>query len=407
MIFLIKRIYRHFAALLSLGMAVLLLYTAYLQQALPEYFNVEQGGRLRLEHYGKYLSCSLASDEFPIDVYRAKGNSYRMSVKLMGAVPVKDVSVQVVDRHNVVPCGIPFGIKMFTDGVMVVGMGDIACEGKTQNPAEDAGIKIGDVVVEMNGKKELSNKEISKIVSQSGGKPITVTVQRDGCLRKSLLKPVKSSVDGSYKIGMWVRDSSAGIGTMTFYEQSSGVFGGLGHAICDADAQAVMPLSQGEAVCASITGIRRGEAGTPGELRGIFTHKGQLGTLYANNVSGVYGILEKLPEGTAELAVPVAFAYEVREGPATILTTVYGTQPQEYDVMIEKINHGQIEPAKNMIVRIVDDELIDKTGGIVQGMSGSPIMQNGRLVGAVTHVFVHDPTKGYGIFAENMIEAAA
>lgn len=398
--FVIKRVYKGFAALLSCTVMVLLLYTLYLQNSLPDHFNVEQGGSLKLEHYGKYLSCGLASEEFPIDVYKSTGNSYRMSVKLLGAVQVKDVNVQVVDRREVIPCGIPFGIKMFTDGVMVVGIGDVDCDGKLVNPAKEAGLQVGDVVVEMDGTTTLSNKEVAKIISKGGGKPINVTVKRGEYIHETLLHPVKSSVDGSYKIGLWVRDSSAGIGTMTYYDNSSGVFAGLGHAICDVDTQTIMPLSQGEVVGASITGVRRGTAGSPGELKGVFTEGGRLGALCVNNATGVYGTLSRLPE--ASLSLPVAFSYEVKEGKATILTTISGSQPKEYEVMIEKINHSDAEPTKNMVLRITDPELLEKTGGIVQGMSGSPILQNGRLVGAVTHVFVNDPTKGYGIFAENM-----
>lgn len=396
----IKRIYKGFAGLLSCGVMVLLLYTLHLQDTLPNHFNVEQGENLHLEYYNKYLSCGLTSKEFPIDVYKSTGNSYQMSVRLWGAVHVKDVNVQVVDRREVIPCGTPFGIKMFTDGVMIVGIGDVDCGGKLVNPAKEAGLQVGDVVVEMDGETTLSNKAVAKIISKSNGKPINVTIKRGGYTHETLLHPVKSSIDNNYKIGLWVRDSSAGIGTMTYYDNNSGIFAGLGHAICDVDTQTIMPLSQGEVVEASITGVRRGEAGNPGELKGVFTNNGQLGSLCANSNTGVYGTLSRLPEPS--LSLPVAFSYEVKEGKATILTTISGSQPKEYDVMIEKINHSDTEPTKNMVIRITDSELLEKTGGIVQGMSGSPILQNGCLAGAVTHVFVNDPTKGYGIFAENM-----
>ncbi|MEG1778922.1 MAG: SpoIVB peptidase, partial [Oscillospiraceae bacterium] len=391
---------RYFTALLSAAVMILLICALYLQSTLPSHFDVEKGDNLSLERYSEYLSCNLSSDEFPIGVYKASGNTYKMDINFMGIVAVKEVNVQVVDRRTVVAGGIPFGIKMFTDGVMVVGIGDVEVKGELESPAQEAGIEIGDIVVEMNGRTTLTNKDVLSIVSQSEGKPIKVTVKRDGYLRHLLLEPEKNATDGIYRIGLWVRDSSAGIGTMTFYDADTLAFAGLGHAICDVDTQDIMPLYEGEVVNASITGIKKGCSGSPGELKGVFAPGENMGELTVNNATGVYGVLSEFPKCGQEMAV--AFSYEVTTGPATILTTVNGSEPQEYEIYVERINYSDAEPTKNMIIRVTDSKLIEQTGGIVQGMSGSPIIQNGRLIGAVTHVFVNEPTKGFGIFAENM-----
>ena len=405
-----KRMAKSFAAILSAGVLTVLGFALYLQHILPSRFQVEEDQRLSLERYSPYLTCSLATEEFPLDVYRSVGNSYRMDVRLLGLVSVKSVSVQVVDRPCVVPGGTPFGIKMFTDGVMVVGTGDVDCEGVLKNPAKDAGIRPGDIIMEMNGETTLTNRDVARIVEMSGGEPITVTISRDSYRQELLLTPAYNSADQAYRIGLWVRDSSAGIGTMTYYDPDSGVFGGLGHAICDVDTQDIMPLYEGEIVEAAITGVKKGKSGAPGELQGVFVSGDALGSLQANTEAGVFGSLLRYPKisGSGEDLgqVPIAFSYELQEGPATILTTIAGSAPQEYDIMIEKLVDSSSEPTRNMVIRITDPRLLEATGGIVQGMSGSPILQNGRLAGAVTHVFVGDPTKGYGIFVENMMETA-
>ena len=217
--------------------------------------------------------------------------------------------------------------------------------------------------------------------------------------------PVKAASDEVYRCGIWVRDSSAGIGTVTFYDPSTGVFGGLGHAVCDVDTGGVMPLAEGQVVPVSIHGVQKGEAGTPGELQGSFLTTLSCGELRKNTETGVYGVLNRNPAAGRE-AIPICLRQEVKEGPVQILTTISGTEPALYDAVIEKVSLGDHTPTKNLILRITDPELLSKTGGIVQGMSGSPILQDGKLAGAVTHVFVNDPTRGYGIFAENMLDAA-
>ena len=321
--------------------------------------------------------------------------------RLLGLIDIKDVSVQVVDRRVVSLCGTPFGIKMVTDGVMVVGTGSVTnLQSQAVNPAEDAGVLEGDVILSLNGEKISSKKQLTQIVSACSGQPISMVIRRGDELEQLTVSPVKSSLDNDYHLGLWVRDSSAGIGTMTFYDPQNGCFAGLGHAICDVDTGQIMPLSQGEIVEASIIGIDPGSSGDPGQLQGAFVAQQASGLLYANSYNGVYGQLFDAPAYAQ--TIPMAQSQEVTEGPAQILTTISGETPAYFDAYIEKVSLSQEEPTKNMVIRITDPDLLEISGGIVQGMSGSPIIQDGMLVGAVTHVFVNDPTRGYGIFAENM-----
>ena len=201
---------------------------------------------------------------------------------------------------------------------------------------------------------------------------------------------------------MWVRDSSAGIGTVTFYDESTGLFGGLGHPVCDVDTGGILPLSSGDVVDVNITGVRKSTEGNAGELQGIFVSDKACGTLYTNNQYGVFGALKNCPSPYSP--IPMGLKQEIQLGEASILTTIDGDKPQEYSISIEKIDYRSDNSNKNMVIKITDEKLLSLTGGIVQGMSGSPIIQNGKLIGAVTHVFVNEPTKGYAIFCENMYE---
>lgn len=373
-----------------------------LQIGLPSRYYVAQGELFRPEEHFAIKASGLV-DQMPLDVYSRAGNSYTMSLTLPGGVFVKDVDIQVVSRNYVVPGGIPFGIKMFTDGVMVVGISDITVEGRTINPAKSAGIKSGDILISIDGTPVYKNEDVSDAINKKGGEPVSVEIKRSGEVYVMTLKPAK--VGDSYKAGIWVRDSSAGIGTLTYYNPTTGVFAGLGHAVCDVDTGDLMPLSSGQAVEVTITGVTKGKAGTPGELKGMFSGTGELGNLFLNSETGVFG----RSSGHARLsgaAIPMALRQEIVPGPAEVFTTVLGSEPESYQIDIERVNTTEINPTKNMVIRITDERLLERTGGIVQGMSGSPIIQNGKLVGAVTHVFVNDPTRGYGIFAENMENAA-
>lgn len=374
---------------------------AYYSANLPDSYYIANGDKLSLntvieieaQMQDKAVQ-SLKSETLPL--------SQTATLKLFGLIPVKDVEVLEVETPVLIPGGNPFGIKLLMEGVMVVGMGEVECSDGRICPATEAGIKQGDVIISVDGKKVNSNNDLQKIISESGGSPVNVQINRDGREITFELTPVFSEYSRTYQVGMWVRDSTAGIGTMTFYEPSSGAFGGLGHPICDIDTGSVIPISSGEIVDVKINNVKKGYEGVPGELQGSFISGDAIGILNKNNKYGVFGSLLIKPDTSK--AIPMGLKQDVRVGEATILTTVDGTIPKEYSISIEKIDYRNNDTAKNMVIKITDKELLEKTGGIVQGMSGSPIIQDGKLVGAVTHVFVNDPSKGYGVFTENMYE---
>ncbi|MDE7137038.1 MAG: SpoIVB peptidase, partial [Ruminococcus sp.] len=293
-------------------------------------------------------------------------------------------------------------------GVMVTELGEIETEnGEKICPARNAGIEVGDVIKSADGKNITSNDELQKIISESDGKKIKLVINREEKDFPVFLKPEYAESSGSWRGGMWVRDSIAGIGTMTFFNKTTGEFAGLGHPVCDSDTGELVPIYSGEAVPVEITDAKKGSKGIPGELHGQFMYGGSFGILNRNNSCGVYGMLSE--SAVQALSVnceqyKMGYRQDVKTGEAEILTTVSGDIPQKYKIEIEKIDYNSAESTKNMVIRITDKELLDRTGGIVQGMSGSPIIQDGKLIGAVTHVFVSDPTKGYAIFAENMAE---
>lgn len=327
------------------------------------------------------------------------------AVSLFGAIPVKNISLRQEEAPILIAGGKPFGIKLLMEGVMVTGMSDVDCSEGKVCPAEAAGIKKGDIIRLAAGQSVSSNADLQRIISESCGEPVELSISRSGEERDISLVPVYSRSAGAWRGGMWVRDSIAGIGTMTFIDKASGNFAGLGHPVCDNDTGEMIPIHSGEAVPVEITRVRSGETGIPGELHGQFTRSPVYGTLIRNTPSGVYGVLTNNSEerlGGDEF--PMGYRQEATVGEAYILSTVSGGTPKRYSAEIEKIDYSDTESAKNMVIRITDPELIEASGGIVQGMSGSPIIQNGKLIGAVTHVFVADPTRGYAVFAEIMYE---
>lgn len=329
---------------------------------------------------------------------------YRVDMKLLGVIPIKTATVKTQERQYVVPCGLPFGVKLYTAGVIVVGMTDVDTAGGAVNPARLAGIREGDAILSISGNQVNTTEDVAKAFENCDGNPIDVQVQRGTDIFTVKFTPMLSASQKIYKAGLWVRDSSAGIGTMTFYHPESGIFGGLGHAICDVDTGEILPLMSGAVVAASITGCTPSRNGAPGELCGYFHNESTIGNLKINGETGIYG-QAKAPVSQGE-AVPVAMKQEIAEGAAKILTTLDDSGPQEYAIEIVKIYYNSSSQQKNMVVKVTDPVLLEKTGGIVQGMSGSPILQNGMLVGAVTHVFVNNSAQGYAIFAENMMNTA-
>lgn len=394
------RIYRKatavFIAFLSLAMAVVFVF----QYFLPDRFYVSGNELDFSSSYGKIISFDTNYGKAK-EVLSRNDNSFSAKAKLLGILPLKEVSVTVSDEKIVTVCGTPFGVKMFTDGVLVVDFSEIETENGRRCPASESGLLEGDLIKAINKTDVFRNEDVAEIIEKSEGKELSFSILRNGKAMEISLIPEMLKDQSGYKAGFWVRDSSAGIGTLTFYDPEDLSFAGLGHAVCDIDTGTVLPFSSGEIVPAAITKIKKGVSGAPGELGGAFIGKDDLGTVKINNETGLYGTLEYTIEG---IEMPVAHKQDIYEGSAVILSTVEGTEAEEYDILIEKIALSDDSLTKNMVIKVVDEELIEATGGIVQGMSGSPIIQDGKLIGAVTHVLVNDPTKGYGIFAENMLE---
>ncbi len=322
-----------------------------------------------------------------------------------GIIPIKSVNVSFVERESVILSAEPIGVKLRTNGVVVAETTEVACPLGSVNPGKECGLKAGDVILSADGVRITSAGQLIDAVTSSGGRRMELLVRSaDGAEKKLNLQPVYSETDGCYRGGIWIRSGTAGIGVLTFYLPKNGAFGGLGHAICDECSGAVMSVSDGEITSVMLTETVRGASGAPGELVGFLGDE-KYGTLVDNTDSGIYGYLDK--SGSGEGTYEVALKQELREGRAQILANVPGGGgTQFYDVMIEKINYDSENPTRNMIIKVTDERLLKLTGGIVQGMSGSPIIQNGRFAAAVTHVFVNDPSMGYAIFAENMLYKA-
>ncbi len=326
---------------------------------------------------------------------------YKANLMAFDLFPVKEVSVNSVKRRYVGIGGEVFGIKLYTKGVIAVKIDSVDVTTGVQSPAQLAGIKCGDCITHVDGLVIVNADDFISFIRNSGGKELSLTVEREGETLNLKLRP-NPSESGGYRAGLWVRDSSAGIGTVTFYDNENKLFAGLGHGVCDVDTGRIMPLSGGEAVRATVNGFYKSSPGDPGELCGVFSES-VLGGLRVNSATGIFG---ELNEKISAKQMPVALEAEVQEGAAQIVATVDGKEPRYYDAQITKIYPASGNEERNLIVKITDKELLEKTGGILQGMSGSPIIQNSMLVGAVTHVFVNDPTQGYGIFAERMLETA-
>ena len=368
---------------------------------IAESYNIVKDDKLGIS---EYVSIEQRTSE-ECSTAGPQKNEISAQARLFGIFPIKEVRLVESERKKVVPGGIPFGIKLLSNGVIVSAVTAVVQNGKLINPARDVGIKSGDVIVRVNGKTVRSNNELIRAVQKSGGNKIKLEVKHQSGRDETLfVSPVLDSSNGEYKIGVFIRDSSAGIGTVTFFEQQSGLFAGLGHGVCDSETGNIMSLYEGEVVISEIDSITKGKNGTPGQLNGHFSSSRSVGNILKNDETGVYGALSSVK--VVSPAVEVAFKQEVKTGKATMLTTVEGSTPQEFEIEIEKISYNENRNTKNMVVHVTDKRLLSLSGGIVQGMSGSPILQNGKLVGAITHVLVDDPTRGYAIFAENMLETA-
>ncbi|SER15723.1 stage IV sporulation protein B [Gracilibacillus ureilyticus] len=325
-------------------------------------------------------------------------------------IPLKKVDISVYDDYYVVPGGQSIGINLHTEGVLVVGHHIVPTEDGDKSPGEDANIKVGDSIIQINDQSIRKMEEVAPLVKQAGknNSPLEIKLKRGNKTIETSLKPQLDKNDNDYRIGLYIRDSAAGIGTMTFYDPQSKKYGALGHIISDMDTRKPVEIHNGSIVNSTVKEIKKGENGIPGEKRAEFdVNDSKLGNITKNTPFGIFGALDSTPEKNKwSEPLPIALPSQVKEGKAQILTVIEGEEVEAFDVEIVN-NVVQEAPAtKGMIVKITDKRLLDATGGIVQGMSGSPIIQNGRLIGAVTHVFVNDPTSGYGVHIEWMLNEA-
>ncbi|WP_051534272.1 SpoIVB peptidase [Desulfitibacter alkalitolerans] len=338
-----------------------------------------------------------------------RSGKYTAKLSLFGLIPLKEIVVDVVPEIKVYPSGHSIGVFLRAQGVMVVGFSPVTNDvGMEVQPARDQGIQIGDIISKINNQPVGSDKELAELIDKYGSsdKQITLQVIRNGLKMDFYLEPIKCGDTDRYRIGLYVRDTAAGIGTLTFFEPDKGKYGALGHVIANVDIKEELKDGMGRIMSASIQKINQGKKGFPGEKIGSFSSNSSLsGVIMKNCNLGIYGVLDKIPTNTYySEPIPVAYANQITPGTAHILTVLEGDKIEKFEIEIERVISHQRPNGKGLVIKVTDKKLIEKTGGIIQGMSGSPIIQNGKLIGAVTHVFVQEPTRGYGILAEWMIE---
>ena len=384
---------KHIAAALA-GLACLLPSGASLWYAgrLADRYHIPAGGTLELHTVLPVTAVPAASAAAPAVASTESGTA---TLRLFGVFPIKTVETRPQETVCVVPSGAPFGVRMLMDGAMVIGFGEVHTADGPCCPAAACGLQEGDIIRAVGSVPVTSTAMLRETALR--GAPMLLTVSRGTETRQLTLTPAWSVTERCWQTGVWLRDSTAGIGTLTYQIPETGDLAGLGHPICDPDTGVTVPLASGEADGVTIRSVVRGRPGVPGCLQGYFTAGCPIGTLTCNSPCGVFGRSDTVPDGEA---VPLALKQDIRIGEATILTTVSGSAPSAYDARILEIDYT--DSGRDLVIEVTDPRLLDATGGIVQGMSGSPILQDGALVGAVTHVFVSDPAKGYGIFAERM-----
>ncbi|MBS4222371.1 SpoIVB peptidase [Lederbergia citrea] len=324
--------------------------------------------------------------------------------------PVKQVDVNVLKNFKIQPGGQSIGVKLNTLGVLVVGHHLVSAKNSKLSPGEAAEIKVGDIITSINGKKINNMADVAPFVDEAGkkGKPLALSIQRGTEKFETSLQPLLDQKEKAYKLGLYIRDSAAGIGTMTFYDPKSKKYGALGHVISDMDTKKPIVVEDGQIVKSTVTSIEKGKNGAPGEKLARFSSDREvIGNITTNSPFGIFGKLhQKISNGVFDKPMPIALSNQVKEGPAQILTVVDGNKVEAYDIEIVSTIPQKFPATKGMVLKVVDSTLLSKTGGIVQGMSGSPIIQNGKIIGAVTHVFVNDPTSGYGVHIEWMLHEA-
>lgn len=329
-----------------------------------------------------------------------------VDVKLFNSITVKTVTINVIPETTVVPVGTVSGVKLYTNGVLVVGMSEIkGIDNIKYKPYENSGIEEGDMILNINDKKITNTKDVLEVVNNSNGENLKITYSSEGETKECSITPIQTSKK-EYKIGLWIRDSAAGIGTMTYYEKSTGNFAALGHGITDVDTGGLINISNGEFLTTNIISIIKGVKGSPGKIQGTLTDGKNIGKIYKNSEFGIYGKVDNIDAINLDTSkeIKVALRNEISLGKATILCDLDNNGAKEYEIEIEKIFINNNYDNKSMLIKVTDAELLNKTGGIIQGMSGCPIIQNGKFIGAITNVLVNDPTQGYAVFGDLMIK---
>lgn len=332
----------------------------------------------------------------------------KLQVNLFDNITLKDVNVDVLPKSKVIPVGSIAGVKLYTSGVLVVGMSEIeGIDNKRHKPYENTGIKEGDTITQINDKPISSTEQLMENVNQAQGKAIKVKYIQEEQTKECSMEAVKTS-NNEYKLGLWVRDSAAGVGTVTFYEPGTKTFGALGHGITDIDTEELINIASGEFITTRVLNITKGESGNPGKIQGTVENQKNIGKINKNSKFGIYGTVENLASLNIDTSkeMEVALREEIQPGKAKILCSLDNQKVEEYEIEIQKIYKENNYDNKSMQIKVTDPRLIEKTGGIIQGMSGSPIIQNNKFVGAVTHVLVNNPQEGYAVFGDIMLKQA-
>ncbi|WP_303984164.1 SpoIVB peptidase [Niallia circulans] len=386
---------------------------------IPESITLFEGQSMEINNSEAISVTANVADEDSVVALSQEKGKFSLQGKVSGkdemmlelaGIPIKKVDVNVLKDFKVIPGGQSIGVKLNTVGVLVVGHHQVNTEEGKQSPGEKAGIKVGDMIVEINGMKIEKMADVAPFVQKAGegNKPLDLVVKREKEEFKTKLMPLKEKGDNTYKLGLYIRDSAAGIGTMTFYHPDSMKYGALGHVISDMDTKKPIVVDDGEVLRSTVTSIEKGSNGNPGEKLARFSEdKEIIGDIKTNSPFGIFGVLNKqIKNGIMDKPMPITLSDQVKEGPAQILTVVDNDQVKLFDIEVVSSVPQKYPATKGLVIKVTDKELLSKTGGIVQGMSGSPIIQDGKVIGAVTHVFVNDPTSGYGVHIEWMLNEA-
>lgn len=344
-------------------------------------------------------------EESGFKIVALKPGKVDMQLKLWGYIPLRSIAIESIANQRVVVGGHSIGVILQSKGIMVVGFAPIlSAAGHKDFPARDEGLEIGDLIMKANNKQVSSENDLARIIDETGDKDVTLLIKRSGKNISIAVPTAYCPETNRHRIGLYVRDGIAGVGTLTFWDPKTKNYAALGHIIIDADTKKGIDVLRGKIVSASIQTVKAGQPGKPGEKIGIFNEESSLsGTISKNTYFGIYGkTAEEIVNPKVDYSMEIGYAHQVVTGKAQIYTVINGEEIEKFDIEIEKI-HPERENGKGMVVRVTDSRLLSLTGGIIQGMSGSPIVQNDRLIGAVTHVFLNDPTRGYGIFMDNML----